>query len=278
MNSILDLEHLRGWIGREDVQSQVLTPDVLRQFNATFGKDRTGDVAPALIHFCLNQPAVSMDGLGADGHPAKGGFLPPVPLPRRMWAGGALDLLGPIRVGEEVMRRSVIKDVTAKEGRSGTLCFVTVAHEVTSGGRQVIRERQDIVYRGEGSSAPVAASKPDPAPVGAHVDSVMPSTTLLFRYSALTFNGHRIHYDREYATQVEGYPGLVVHGPMQATMLCHFAERIWGSPPEHFRFRGLAPAFDGTELTLNAEQSEQGLRLWTAPRGGAISMEAFATW
>lgn len=276
----VDIAQLRSWIGREQEDSELLTPTLVRQFNATFDRSADagmGDAAPLLIHFCLAQPIAPMSELGRDGHPALGGFLPPVPLPRRMWAGGAFTFHGDIRIGETVTRRSVIKDVVLKEGRTGPLCFVTVEHEVSSDGRAVLSERQDIVYRdvdGKGG----AKAAPEAAAQGAFRRVITPTPTLLFRYSAMTFNGHRIHYDMPFATQTEGYPGLIVHGPMQATLLCQTAADIGGSAPKTFRFRSLSPIFDNADFTVNAEQTEAGVKLWTARVGGPVAMEALAVW
>lgn len=274
----LDIDHLRQWIGREETKSELLTPAAVDRFNATFdftGEPRDGDAAPAMIHLCLAPPAAPTAQLGPDGHPARGGFLPPVPLPRRMWAGGSFSFTGDIRVGETVTRRSTIRDVSVKHGRTGTLCFVTVDHFIDSNGREAVRERQDIVYRGTDS----APAKPaDPAPHGAHRRRVEPSAALLFRYSALTFNGHRIHYDAPYVREVEGYPGLIVHGPLQASQLVHLAEKIGGRVPARFDFRSLSTIFDTADYTLNAEVDGDALRLWTAQIGGPVAMEARATW
>ena len=272
----IDIAHLRQWIGREESHSEALTPARVAQFNATFDREADPEAdAPLLIHLCLALPAGSTGALGPDGHAARGGFLPPVALPRRMWAGGAFDFHWPIRVGEVVTRRSVIRDVVLKQGRSGPLCFVTVDHEISSDGRPALTERHDIVYR----DATAASRKvPEAAPQGTRSRSVTPTAPLLFRYSALTFNGHRIHYDKPYATGTEGYPGLVVHGPMQATMLCQFAADLRGSAPKSFRFRSLSPLFDDADFTLNAEEGDGGLRLWTAATGGPIAMEAQAQW
>lgn len=276
----IDIAHLRGWIGREETRSEVLTEAIAERFNATLGlggPTAPGSAAPLMIHLCLGQPAVPAEGLGPDGHPARGGFLPPVALPRRMWAGGALDFRGDIRVGETVTRRSVIADVALKAGRSGQLCFVTVLHHIGSGGRAVLTERQDIVYReAEGVAKPGAP--PPPAPEGAHRRPVEPTPTLLFRYSALTFNGHRIHYDLDWAREAEGYPGLVVHGPMQATMLAQFAEAIRGARPARFSFRSLGTLFHCDGMALHAAEDGAGLRLWTARPGGPVAMEARADW
>ncbi len=273
----MDLEHLRQWIGREESAAEQLTAALVDRFNATFdrpGAAVAGGPAPLLIHLCLAPPAAPTAGLGPDGHPARGGFLPPVPLPRRMWAGGAFAFHSAIRVGETVARRSTIRDVTVKQGRSGTLCFVTVDHRIEADGRLAVEERQDIVYRAAGTPDGRAA----PAPQGAQRRQVVPSAALLFRYSALTFNGHRIHYDAPYVRQVEGYPGLIVHGPLQATLLAQYAEALRGRPPARFAFRSLSPLFDDADFTLNAVEEEGGLKLWTARAQGPVAMEARAGW
>lgn len=276
----MDIAHLQGWIGREQSDSQVLCSRLVRQFNATF--DRTsgtesGDAAPLLIHLCLAQPIAPMAELGRDGHPALGGFLPPVSLPRRMWAGGAFTFHSAIHIGEEVTRRSTITDVQLKQGHSGALCFVTVQHEITAQGRAVLSERQDIVYRdiptGDGAKA-----GPVPAKIGAHHRTLVPHPTLLFRYSALTFNGHRIHYDKPFCIETEGYPGLVVHGPLQATLLCQYAADLRGRAPQSFAFRSLSPIFDDADFTLSADADGNSLNLWTARNGGPRAMEAQAKW
>lgn len=277
---MIDIGHLRQWIGREERQSELLTPAVVERFNATFNRRddaRNGAIAPVMIHLCLAPPAVPTEELGPDGHPARGGFLPPVPLPRRMWAGGAFTFHDDIRVGETVTRRSVIQDVMVKEGRTGTLCFVTVEHRIDSDGRLVLTERQDIVYRG--ADRPGAATKPASAAArGEYRVVVEPSAALLFRYSALTFNGHRIHYDAPYVREKEGYPGLIVHGPMQATMLVQLAGKIRGSRPALFEFRSLSPLFDDADFTLNATGDGAALKLWTSYSDGPVAMVARAEW
>ncbi|MDF1608946.1 MaoC family dehydratase N-terminal domain-containing protein [Hoeflea sp. YIM 152468] len=277
-----DIEHLRTWIGRTQSECELLTASLARRFNATF--DRTsgtqpGDRAALMIHFCLAQPIAATAELGPDGHPARGGFLPPIPLPRRMWAGGALTFYSDIRIGETVSRLSTIKDVVLKEGRSGPLWFVTVEHELTSDDRAVLTERQDIVYRGATPPHKPAANRAQPAaPRGSFCREITPSSAQLFRYSALTFNSHRIHYDAPYAGEAEGYPGLVVHGPMQATLLCQAAADLKGATPKSFRFRSLSPIFDTADFTVNASEGDGGLKLWTASANGPVAMEAFATW
>jgi 3-methylfumaryl-CoA hydratase len=279
MTAAIDITHLRSWIGREEHMSDHVTADLTGKLHATLGLAGAlpgeGESAPRLIHFCLGQPAVPAAALGPDGHPARGGFLPPVPLPRRMWAGGRVAFYGDLKVGDVVARVSRIADVTLKEGSTGPLCFVTVEHRLEVRGRLALEERQDIVYRGA-TAAPIRSA--DPAPSGAHHALLETSATTLFRYSALTFNGHRIHYDRRYAIEQEGYAGLVVHGPLQATQLLHFAARLRGRPPDTFSFRSSSPLFDDDRCWLHAEASDGAMKLWTAREGGPVAMMAEATW
>ncbi|MGO4125017.1 MaoC family dehydratase N-terminal domain-containing protein [Inquilinus sp. YAF38] len=276
----IDIDRLRSWIGREEVAEDIVTADLVRKFRATLdfpgAPPQEGEAVPRLIHFCLAQPAAPTASLGPDGHPQRGDFLPPVPLPRRMWAGGSVTFHGELRVGDRVRRVSRIGDVVAKEGRSGLLCFVTVDHSIEMDGLSLLQERQDLVYRGLDGGA----AKPAPAPAepGHHRRRVDASPPLLFRYSALTFNGHRIHYDRRYVAEVEGYPGLVVHGPLQATLLLHFAAEIRGTPPARFDFRSLSPLFDDDPVILHAKESGDGLTLWTARENGPVAMTAEAGW
>ena len=281
MSEAVDIAALRASIGREERAEDVVTPELVKRFAATCDIEdvaaRPGDIAPPGLHWCLAPAAYPNAMLAADGHPTRGGFLPPIPLPRRMWAGGELQFEGALRVGDEVTRLSRIDDVRVKEGRTGVLCFVTVRHELGARGAVAIVERQDIVYRGaETGAAPAAASSIAAPRWTKRVDA---SETRLFRYSALTFNAHRIHYDRRYATEVEGYPGLVVHGPMQATLLLLFAREIrGGAAPAGFAFRSGAPIFDDGDFSVNAEDSEGGLSLWTANAAGQPAMNARATW
>jgi 3-methylfumaryl-CoA hydratase len=227
----------------------------------------------------LAQPVYPMSELGPDGHPARGGFLPPVPLPRRMWAGGELEFLEPLRVGDEMTRTSRISDVTMKTGSTGILCFVSVEHLITTPRGTAIRERQDIVYRDISTAPPSTPAKPVPAPSAQHRESHMADPVLLFRYSALTFNGHRIHYDRDYVTRVEGYPGLIFHGPMQAAFLVEFASRLHGgAAPKKFSYRGVQPLFEGSEFSVNANETGAGMELWTANSAGQPTMKANAMW
>ncbi len=284
MSTDIDLAHLQQWIGRTQVAEDVVAPSLVDRFNATIGLDacraRAGDVAPRLIHFCLCVDAVPTAALGADGHPARGDFLPPVPLPRRMWASSALQFEGDLRVGDAVRRHSRVASVEVKQGKGGALCFVKVEHRITANDQPVVTETQTIVYRDAAAGASAPAPAPDPAPQGVDVTRVDIAPPLLLRYSALTFNAHRIHYDLPYATGEEGYPGLVVHGPLQATLLFHFAARCHdGRAPDRFSFRGVAPAFGGAPLDLHAGHMEAGkLDLWSAAPQGPIAMQAEAEW
>jgi 3-methylfumaryl-CoA hydratase len=279
----LDLEHLRSWIGRTDSASDLVTPQLVRALRATLfmdpGKPGTDDLAPLTVHWCLAQPVAPMSALSPDGHPARGGFLPPVPLPRRMWAGGQLAFEDRIRVGDDVTRASRIADVSLKTGSTGALCFVKVEHTITTARGVAIRERQDIVYRDVAAPGQKPAAAPAPAAPGKHRRVHMADPVLLFRYSALTFNGHRIHYDRDYVTKVEGYPGLVFHGPLQAALLTEYAAELHGNTgPKTFDYRGVNPLFDGAEFSLNANETASGIELWTANNAGTPTMKATAAW
>ena len=274
-----DVEHLKSWIGRDDVVSDLITEDLARKYYATLDlpgePPRLGEPVPRGIHFCLGQPARRSSELGPDGHLHRGGFLPPVPLPRRMWAGGELVFSGDLIVGDAIRRTSRIEDVVLKHGQTGALCFVTVRHVIETNGRLVIAERQDIVYRPiEGSRATL----PPVAPQGRCSRDIDVTASVLFRYSALTFNAHRIHYDRRYATEVEGYPGLVVHGPLQAALLLGYAGTLRGNPPTRFSFRGRMPVFDDDLVVLHAEETDGMMKLWSARKGGPIAMSAEAAW
>jgi 3-methylfumaryl-CoA hydratase len=279
-----DLDHLRQWIGRTSEASDIVTAHLVMGLRATLfqevGEPKPGDAAPWTVHWCLAQPVFPMSQLSQDGHPTRGGFLPPVPLPRRMWAGGELEFFEPLRVGDEVTRTSRIADVTMKTGSTGVLCFVSVDHLITTPRGTALRERQDIVYRDISGAQPTAPAKPAaPPPVAKHRESHMADPVLLFRYSALTFNGHRIHYDRDYVTRVEGYPGLIFHGPLQAAFIIELAARLHGgTAPRKFSYRGLQPLFEGSEFSINANDNDAGMELWTANSAGQPTMKGTATW
>ena len=277
----MDIDHLRTWIGRIEEASDLVTPRLISSYVATFAPHLApcpaGD-APLALHWCLAPPIAPMDALGADGHPAKGGFLPPVPLPRRMWAGGSIETLAPLRQGDLVTRHSRIGDVTAKDGRTGPLCFVAVAHDIATPRGLALRERHDIVYR-EATSLPVAApvharAEPQPSDLTWEVEA---GPVLLFRYSALTFNGHRIHYDLPYVTSEEGYEGLVVHGPIQATLMLNIAATLAGCLTLKLDYRGLSPLIAGGPFLVKASRQDDGtIRTWTEGADGRLRMEGTA--
>lgn len=276
----LDIDHLKGWIGSEEVAGEILTSGLAERFEAMLdgqGDSTAGAVASVMIHYCLGQPAARSSTLGEDGHPPRGGFMPPVPLPRRMWAASTLEFTGDIRIGDMVGRRSRVTDVEVKQGRSGILCFVTLDHAYVSGGLPVLNERQTIVYR-DNAAAPSPPAQAMAAEKGEHMRTVTPTPPLLFRYSALTFNGHRIHYDLPYATGIEGYPGLVVHGPLQATLLARFAQELAGKRPARIRVRALSSLYSTGGMVLNARWERDEMLLWTCSPSGPVAMETRVQW
>jgi len=281
----LDLDHLRRWIGREESAEDILTPRLAASLRATLDCERhfphRTAAMPVAMHWCLTPPIVPMSRLDVDGHPVRGDFLPPVPLPRRMWASSDVRFTGgPLDLGA-VARHSRVADVAAKTGRRGTLVFVSVDHRYETPRGLCVEERQTIVYREAETSPAEAPARPAASEViaGRHRLSLVAEETLLLRYSALTFNAHRIHYDRTHAVEVEGYPGLVVHGPLAASFLAEFAADLHdGKPPRRFAFRGLAPLFAGTGFTLHADPRDDGFDLAITDVDGRVTMRAEAGW
>lgn len=274
-------QDLTDWTGRSATATDLLRPFPADALAATLDRDETypeGVALPDLWHWLYFLPLHRLSESGRDGHAAKGGFLPPVPLPRRMWAGSRFRFLRPLTIGAEATKTSTIARVEPKQGRSGPLCFVTVAHDVRQDGQHCIAEEHDIVYREDpapGAPAPVA----QPAPEGSDFSrTIHPDPVLLFRYSALTFNGHRIHYDQPYATGVEGYPGLVVHGPLLATLLMDLLRRQTDAPVAEFSFRALATITDTDDFSVHGARRDDGsIRLWARRADGALAMDADAT-
>lgn len=284
--SDLNIDHLRSWIGRTHEKTDTITPRLAESFDAIFDISsgaEDGDAAPLGIHWCLAPDIAPMNELGPDGHPARGGFLPPVPLPRRMWAGGEVEFSGCFQVGDTITKYSRIEDVTAKSGRSGALVFVTVRHEYLTPRGIALSERQDIVYRGQdGKPAPAAkvSSEGQPTeqpPCADQTRTIVASAPLLFRYSALTFNGHRIHYDLPYTMQEEHYPGLVFHGPLQATYLMRLAADTSTGALRTFAYRSVAPLFAGGIVLIHAKRRKAGIDLWVADHQGSPTMRATAS-
>ena len=275
------LEHLRSWIGRSEQRTDTITAAPLAALAAALDRDdpapATGTAVPPLWHWLYFLPIARQSELGPDGHPRRGGFLPPVELPRRMWAGGRLTFERPLRVGEVATRTSRIDDVTAKDARSGPLVFVTVRHTLSTPEGHAISEAHDIVYRG--LPAPGSAATPPRAPTDeTFARTVVPDDVLLFRYSALTFNGHRIHYDRRYVTEVEGYPGLVVHGPLIATLLLDLLRRERpAANVVRFEFKAVSPLFDLHPFEVcGSPDGERRFALWARNHEGGLAMQATA--
>jgi 3-methylfumaryl-CoA hydratase len=271
-----------SWLGKEEASTETIDPVRVAALAATLdlpSAPAMGEPLPPGWQWLFFNPIVRRSGLGADGHPKRGGFLPPIDLPRRMWAGSRITYREPLIVGRPASRRSRITQIADKTGRRGPLWFVTVEHVTSMDDRECVIEQQDIVYRG---ATPPGAPAPTPeqAPQGATWEaSVDPDTTLLFRYSALTFNGHKIHYDQQYAQREEGYPDLVVHGPLAATLLQQFAlQQHPGRRLATFNFRGVYPLHVGRPFTLQGRYDETGaLDLWTRGPNGELATKATAT-
>jgi 3-methylfumaryl-CoA hydratase len=283
-----EVEQYREWIGRGVEQGQNLSPWPAQALFATIrreGAPLSLATLPLLGHWVYFQDSAPQGALSIDGHPMRGGFMPPVDLPRRMWAGGRLEFVRSPQLGAWVDKRSTIIDVAAREGRSGRLLFVTVQHILSDGEGLLLKEEQDIVYRGAAppGAAGAADLAPTPAPAlaaGGWRQSVRPETTLLFRYSALTFNAHRIHYDRDYAVTAEGYQGLVVQGPLLATLLLDSLVRVRPDFAVHrFNFRALRPVFDTADFAIAGALEADGrtATLQVIGPDGALCMAATAS-
>lgn len=276
--STLDTEHLKQWIGRKEVASDVITQALVARVLSTISiaKPVEGQ-APLGTHWCIAPTAIDLDQLGRDGHPAKGGFLPPVPYDLRMWAGGALQFYAPLWVNDVVTRRSTITDITYKTGKSGPLCFVTVQHEYLVEDDLRISERQDIVYRNPTPKAKNQATKKLALPTTDTQISTDPTATLLFRFSAMTFNGHRIHYDHPYATKTEGYGGLVVHGPMQAILMATLAENTYEKSIKRIEYRGVTALDNTAAFATGVKKGADGaIDCWCGRKDTGVTMKATA--
>lgn len=276
--------NLQSWIGWTDTSTDVITPTPYAALSATLDgelrRPPEGTPLPPLWHWLYFLPLYKQSEVGPDGHARRGGFLPPVPLPRRMWAGSEFDFRQALCVGDEVTRVSTITDIQEKTGRSGSLVFVKVRHELRRSAESApaIAETHDIVYR-EAARPDADLRAPAAAPDGAWQRKIVPDAVLLFRYSALTFNGHRIHYDRRYATEVEGYPGLVVHGPLLATLLLDLLrEHRPGATVVRFSFRASSPLFDTHPFFVCGTPGSDGktVRLWAKDHRGGLAMDATA--
>ena len=282
--------NLQDWIGRSETVEDIATATPYAALAATLDWPATGlpqrppagTPLPYLWHWLYFLPIAPQSEIGEDGHPQRGGFMPPVPLPRRMWAGSDFEFHEPLLVGDALARTSTILDVKAKSGRTGSLIFVKVRHEIRRNGAQAVAltEHHNIVYRAAASPDDLAPPPQAAPPAWTWERRVVPDDVLLFRYSALTFNGHRIHYDRKYVTSVEGYPGLVVHGPLIATLLIDLLRR---NRPEatvlRFEIKAVRPTFDINAFSVHGQPSSDGktVHLWGRDHEGWLTMDATAT-
>lgn len=270
-----------AWIGRTEVRHDRLPPALLDRFCATIDRPTGGEIVPQAVHWVLCTPDAATEDLGVDGHPLRsddpGCFFPPLPLPRRMWASSTVSFFAPLALNADIVRTSTITAVTEKTGSSGPLAFVDVAHETHADGTLCVKETQTLVYRA------ATAAKPSAPPAAVNVDlsgwnfhrTFEPSETLLFRFSAITFNSHRIHYDLPYARDVEGYRGLVVHGPLMATLLLDLVAQEFGQNwLKHFAFRAQAPAFAGEPLHLVGRTDQDRIELAALGPDGTVRLSA----
>ncbi len=275
-------DDFKGWVGRTETSTDPLTWVQAHAAQSMLDDEapvlRDGDALPPLWHWFHFLPRAAQARLDDDGHPKRGDFLPPIPYPRRMFAGARIQWHRPLVIGTPAQREARIRDVVLKSGKSGPLAFVTVALRFLQHGTLCIEEEQDIVYREPGGPVPAPTLAPwPPVPETSWTRVLQPDSRLLFRFSALTFNAHRIHYDRPYACEVEGYPGLVVHGPLMAVLLAQLVRRSSPRPMRSFDFRGVAPAFDLGPLRLVGTLQGDSVALQAQGPDGKAALLATAT-
>ena len=281
MSTKVDIDHLRKWIGKIDNVTDYVTPVVEQRYRATLNMDignpKDGEPVTSGLHWMLGWNLVKNDELGVDSHPALGEFLPPVPLPRRMWAGSEINVLKPIRVGDKVVKQSTVSDIQVKEGRTGLLCFVTAEYNFLVNDEVTINEKHNIVYRDiskSGGGSGYSKEIPERADLS---EKIFMHPTILFRYSAIGFVGHRIHYDHPYTVNEENYPGLIVHGPLQATYLLRAAEKLMGKQVKSFTHKVMAPVFANSEYMVGVDKMDDGsVSCWGATKEFGVTMRAEA--
>ena len=280
-----DLEQLKQWIGRRETDLDYVTIPAVHRLAATLDRDdpmpKPGDRLPPGWHAILFPRVVRQSQIGHDGHPTRGDFLPPVPLPRRMNAGRRTWMHDELRVGDEVRKEAAIKEVAVKQGRTGQMVFVTVKTDILSPRGLAITEEMDVVYREEPDRNLAHAASPSPQPAPGQAiwsKAFTPDAVVLFRYSALTFNGHRIHYDYAYVTQQEGYPGLVQNGGLTNLLLFELARAHAATPIKYVAARNVRAMFANHPFTLCGEPSADGKRakLWVMDHTGALATSASA--
>ena len=281
MSTKVDIDHLRKWVGKIDNVTDYVTPIVEQRYRATLNMDignpKDGDPVTSGLHWMLGWNLVKNDELGVDSHPALGEFLPPVPLPRRMWAGSEIKVLKPIRVGDKVVKQSTVADIQVKEGRTGLLCFVTAEYNFLVNDEVTINEKHNIVYRDiskSGGGSGYSKEIPEKADLS---EKIFMHPTILFRYSAIGFVGHRIHYDHPYTVNEENYPGLIVHGPLQATYLLRAAEKLMEKQVKSFTHKVMAPVFANSEYMVGVDKMDDGsVSCWGATKEFGVTMRAEA--
>ncbi len=269
-------ENLEDWIGRSVLRYDQVTRRLLDEFSVTLSPhlfQTDTDIAPPGLHFGLAQAILSSAELGEDGAEARGGFMPPLPFDHRMWAGGSVETLAPLREGMRIIRRSTITDIKHRAGRSGAFYVVSLLHEIEGDGMLAVRERQDLIYR-----EAIRTSEPVPGAdfPAAITWRVIADPLMLFRYSAFTFNGHRIHYDSAFATTGEGHSGLLVHGPLQATLLLNQLATLKGHVPRMMSYRCLAPLSAPQTFSVASRAAESGMAGRIISHGGVVTCEASA--
>ena len=278
----INVDELKSWIGNDEIAFDEVSQSLEARFRATLDEDpgnpQKGEIASSGLHWALAPAVVKSSLLGKDSHPKKGEFLPPVPLPRRMWAGCRTHFLKPLKIGDLVKKRSSVVDINLKDGKSGLLCFVTANYEFFVDDQLMIKEDHDLVYRDYNKEDKTIFVKNDlPFVKSDYEEKIFAHPTMLFRYSAITFNGHRIHYDYPYSTEEEGYKDLVFHGPLQATLMLRAAEKYKKAKAKSFSHRGVAPVYANDDLIINIENKpNDSLNCFTSTKDAGMTMKAEA--
>ena len=278
----INVNELKSWIGNDEIAFDEVSQSLEARFRATLDEDpgnpQKGEIASSGLHWALAPAVVKSSLLAKDSHPKKGEFLPPVPLPRRMWAGCRTHFLKPLKIGDLVKKRSSVVDINLKDGKSGLLCFVTANYEFFVDDQLMIKEDHDLVYRDYNKEDKTIFVKNDlPFVKSDYEEKIFAHPTMLFRYSAITFNGHRIHYDYPYSTEEEGYKDLVFHGPLQATLMLRAAEKYKKAKVKSFSHKGVAPVYANDDLIINIENKpNDSLNCFTSTKDAGMTMKAEA--
>lgn len=277
----IDIDYLQGWVGKEETKEDDISLFPAQALAAALNNEHVpqkGDVLPPFWEWLYFLPTPRGDATGLDGHPDKGGFLPPVPLPRRMWAAGEVECYQALIIGRPATRCSTIESVELKSGSTGTLVFVNVRHDISQQGVLCISQVQNIVYREQPTEKTELPPGKSASAEFDHMALIKPNPVLLFRYSALTYNGHRIHYDRDYSVDEELYPALVVHGPLLVTLLLELKRQHFDNDVlKSFKFRAVRPTFDTASFSVSAKRTGSDLALWSADESGSVCMTIKAT-